>query len=286
VGLREDVEAFRERLVSVGLAARADALAALARPSILLKGEPVDDASIEIGMSKLGGCPDLPADFVWPSWRGLAQSFIAQINLDECQGLEATELLPSAGLLSFFYDSEQRVWGFDPAEDGAWAVYYTPETRLLSRRNPPDSLPEEGRYGSKRLVGRNETAFAPWELSEVDVLGLTREERSAYGEMIESETSSIIHRLLGHPDPVQGDMQMECQLVSHGLYCGDSSGYRDPRAEALRPGATEWRLLLQIDTDDDVGMMWGDVGRIYYWLRRDALVSRQWDRARFVLQCG
>jgi hypothetical protein len=31
-------------------------------------------------------------------------------------------------------------------------------------------------------------------------------------------------------------------------------------------------LLLQVDSDDDAGMMWGD-GRIYYWIRRENLIA-------------
>jgi uncharacterized protein YwqG len=80
-------------------------------------------------------------------------------------------------------------------------------------------------------------------------------------------------------------MQLECQLVAHGLYCGDASGYEDPRAQALEPGATDWRLLLQIDSEEDAGMMWGDSGRIYYWMTRDALAGRRWDEAHMILQC-
>jgi hypothetical protein len=37
-------------------------------------------------------------------------------------------------------------------------------------------------------------------------------------------SGKLSRRLLGHPDPIQGGMRLECQLVSHGLYCGDSTG--------------------------------------------------------------
>ena len=84
--------------------------------------------------------------------------------------------------------------------------------------------------------------------------GLSRDEQFAYAEALE-DRGAVIHRLLGHPDPVQGDMQLECQLASNGIDCGDAGGYRDPRVPALRPGAADWRLLLQIDSDDAAGMM-------------------------------
>jgi hypothetical protein len=59
-------------------------------------------------------------------------------------------------------------------------------------------------------------------------------------------------------------MQTECQLVSHGLYLGDSSGREDPRADHLVGGANEWKLVLQLDLEFTPSeVMWGDAGRIY-----------------------
>lgn len=66
--------------------------------------------------------------------------------------------------------------------------------------------------------------------------------------------------------------------------CG-GTGPPDPREAGLRAGASEWRLLLQIDSDDNAGMMWGDVGRLYVWIRRDDLKRRDFSRAWVVLQC-
>jgi len=275
--------AFRERLSAAGLGQHADGLAALVRPSIRLRPKPVDESEIAVGSSKLGGLPDLPPSFEWPRYAGLPQSFIAQIRLDEVHPHDADQVLPDSGLLSFFYDSDQRVWGFDPADDDAWLVHCTPEAAELERRELPDELPEPGRFRASRLDPEPELTYAPWEFSEVGALGLTRDELFAYGDLLDAE--DLIHRLLGHPQPIQGDMQLECQLVSHGLYCGDSSGYQDPRAAELAPGAVEWRLLLQIDSEEDAGLMWGDVGRIYYWMHRQDLVNRSWEKARLCLQC-
>ncbi len=60
-------------------------------------------------------------------------------------------------------------------------------------------------------------------------------------------------------------MKLECQLASNGLYCGDGDAYGSPQGRALADGAEDWRLLLQIDSDEDgPGWMWGDLGRIYF----------------------
>ena len=275
---------FRDRLAAAGLGDHAEALEALRRPAIRLLPEAVDESEIAIGASKLGGHPGLPDSFDWPEYDGVPQSFVAQIALSEVHPYDQEGVLPEAGLLSFFYDARQNVWGFDPAEAGAWAVRYTRSSATLTRYEFPDALPEEGRFRARRLNPRAEATAAPADSSHVAALGLAPKEAHAYAETIGSE-DGLVHRVLGHPEPIQGDMQLECQLVAHGLYCGDASGYEDPRAQALEPGATDWRLLLQIDSEEDAGMMWGDSGRIYYWMTRDALAGRRWDEAHMILQC-
>jgi hypothetical protein len=79
----------------------------------------------------------------------------------------------------------------------------------------------------------------PWESFTAERLGMTREEIHAYVGVFPAEDSTI-HRLLGHPDPVQGDMQLECQLVANGLYCGNASGIPGSPGRA----AAIWRSRL------------------------------------------
>jgi len=109
---------------------------------------------------------------------------------------------------------------------------------------------------------------------------------STYGRVLGNGEGSI-NRLLGNPDPVQGDMQRECQLASNGIYCGDDNYISKPEAQALLPGSADRRLLLQVDSfEEEAGMMWGDVGRLYYWLTEHDLRSHKWSNTWMVLQCG
>lgn len=291
---------LRELLTRAGLGLHADALCGLARSSVRLHGEPGEPPGEGPGGSRLGGRPDLPQGFSWPEYDGAPHAFVAQIDLAEIHAFDADGILPARGLLSFFYDSQQSVWGFDPRETGASAVHYFPDSGELAPTAPPAGgedpilaalgLREDTRsspFPAVRLRPASERTYAPADSSEVDALGLTRDERLSYEEIsAEAEEDPPIHRLLGHPEVIQGDMQLECQLVTNGRYCGDASGYTGDEAERLRPGAADWRLLLQIDSDDDAGMMWGDVGRIYFWMHRDALAQRRWDEAHLILQCG
>jgi len=106
-------------------------------------------------------------------------------------------------------------------------------------------------------------------------------------ELIDAEfRGAPKHQVAGYPSPVQGDdMELECQLVTHGLYCGDPSGYQDPRAVSLRDGAKDWRLLFQFDSDDELDVMWGDAGTLYYWVEREAAARGDFSNAWLILQC-
>jgi len=283
-GFEIERAAFRERLGAAGLGKYADQLVEMARPSVRLLPDaaaPVNDPA-----SRLGGTPDLPASTSWPRNDDDLLSFIAQVNLADIAPHDSGGLLPRDGLLSFFYDAvTQSAWGFDPADHGSAAVIYSPAHATTELREPPASLSGEGVFKAIGLRPQAELTFAPWESFDVERLGMSRDEGFAYAELFHDQ-DDMIHRLLGHPDPVQGDMQVECQLVTNGLYCGDSTGYQDPRAQDLRGGAAEWRLLMQVDSQDEAEMMWGDVGRLYYWIKNSDLAARDWELSWLILQCG
>jgi len=51
---------YRARLVRAGLAAYADQLVALARPSVRLRPEAAAEETLPVGASRIGGRPDVP----------------------------------------------------------------------------------------------------------------------------------------------------------------------------------------------------------------------------------
>jgi uncharacterized protein YwqG len=129
------------------------------------------------------------------------------------------------------------------------------------------------------LAASAEWTFPPWESFDVaGILDFTT--ALEYASVITSDDGEI-DRLLGHPDPLQGDMQNECQLASAGTYVGDVTA----RERDRRSG--RWRLLLQVDShEEQTAMVWGTWGRIYFWITEDDLRARKWDAVWVVLQCS
>ena len=95
--------------------------------------------------------------------------------------------------------------------------------------------------------------------------------------------------LLGWPDTMQGNITVECELVSRGIYMGGTEPIpQDALDKARRTSTQDWQLLFQLDTvqDGEFELMFGDCGRIYFYIRREDLLARRFDRVWLVLQCG
>jgi len=263
----------------------ADAIEAKVRPCFHLVPQQSNSKQLR---SRIGGLPDLPEPDLWPKHNGNSLSFIAQLNLAELPGGAGPNPLPADGVLYFFYDVEGATWGFDPKDKGGWVVLYSENLpEVTSGVEYPKDVPDDVRYKSVPVDIQAGTSI-PDPIDMLIDLSLSDEQECQVSDIYEQfvEGQGLYHQLFGHPAPLQGDMALECQLVSHGLYCGDLTGYNDPRAKELAPGASEWRLLLQVDTDEEIEMMWGDCGRLYFWIRADDLQRRDFDGVWMVLQCG
>jgi Domain of unknown function (DUF1963) len=269
----------RQQVVSaaraVGLGEWAEALAREARPSIRLVPGHVDGHAFD---SRLGGVPALPAGHAWPMSQGEPQSFIGQIRLDEIADAAGFGL-PADGTLSFFFDAGQRPWSDDPVHRGAWQVTWFPPGTPLEIRPWPDGLDRAARFTGRAVTGVHEWTVPPWDSPEMDrvalpqAFGQGRDIASDGFEDLQDRLSATPgqprHRMFGFPDQIAGDMR---------LWLDGVSGAEDA------PGP-EWQLFLQVDSDEPLGTYWGDEGRIYYWITRDALAARAFDRTWLDLQC-
>ncbi len=279
-----DKTGLQAAFVAVGLSGRIKDIDALARSSIRLCTTPVEESSLHIGVSKLGGLPDLPAGTVWPERHGQPQSFLAQIHLDDLYSYDIQQLLPRHGMLWFFYDAQQQTFGENPADAEGWHVFFKEDRGVLQRTQAPPKLATQSQFRACSIRFANELTLPQQPQLELPNLDWTAEEVQQYERLLSTfpdstDRASIHHRMLGHPDTLQDDMPIQCQLVSHGVTSAD-----DPRIEELSKGALDWHLLLQVDSDEHAGMRWANAGMVYYWIKQADLEAHRFDGTWLVLQ--
>jgi uncharacterized protein YwqG len=280
----------RERFTEAGQAELAAELIREARQAVRVRRERVEEGDIPLGGSKLGGRPDLPAGVEWPTRDGRPLAFLGQFALGDVPRAEGEAKLPGEGLLSIFYDFVEQPWGFAPKDRDGWRMLYWARPEGLERREAP-----------KEAYAEHDEAFSTCRVAYEVVttypaMGNAIYEREDADELLEIFEESLLagqgeddphHQFLGHPLLMQGPMEVECQLVSNGFYCGEPLPPEEQRrAEKLLPGAKDWTLLLQLDTDDEPGWMWGDMGILYFWVRREDLEAGAFEKGWCVLQCG
>jgi uncharacterized protein YwqG len=278
-------QSVTQALSSAGLARIAPDVLRLADRSIRIVELPARPGEDFRGHSRLGGQPDLVRGGAWPAWKGVSMAFVGQLRLEELAAFDTARRLPASGLLSFFYDSRQETYGADPGDRGGWQVSYSGGDPAEWQPLPfPADLPAESRYKPAAVSFRGELTL-PSAPRQVDpALAWSDEEVQRYedwlaGRESPAERATPHHRILGYPDQIQDDMQMESALAANGFHSLNDSG-----AAAAAQSKADWRLLLQVDSDANLGMRWGSAGMIYYWIEAAALKDARFERTWLVLQ--
>lgn len=250
--------------------------------------------------SKIGGKPFLPTDFVWPTYTckedGVTRplSFLCQINLADLKNYDKDNILPEIGMLSFFYECEAFCWGFDPDDNGSARVFYFENTDGFIPHSLPSEINEDYIMPEIAISFKTRASYPKFE--EFEFYSNFECNWEEYDEVlaklgVNTEDDPEDHKLLGYADIIQNEMLTECERVSRGLYSGDPDSYRNTAndvEQSINECANDWTLLLQLYTieKDDFEWMFGDCGMIYFYIKKEDLAARRFDKAWFALQCG
>ncbi len=239
--------------------------------------------------SKLGGNPRVnDTSFSWPTHSGKPLIFLGQFDLAEIAIKHEYEWLAKSGSVLFFYDFE--AWGFDPNDRGKWRVIYQESPKV--EVSFPDKFKEEFVVEESFLKPSKIEVLPYYDDPSIEKLGLTDEETDLYIEIKEhfeefdSHGDLPCHQVGGIPDPIQGnDMQFEAEKASKGTYMGDGKEYRNAKQNDYLLAKENWALLFQVDSDDDLGLYWGDLGMIYFWVEKEKSKVNNFTDSWLVLQC-
>lgn len=263
---------------------KADILGAAVSSIGMLK-EAMNEEEISIGSSKFGGLPDLPVHLSFPEYQDRFLSFLAQVNLKEAKAFDVNNLLPETGILYFFYDVVEQPWGFDREDKGCYTVlYYDGDFAELKRTPYPDETEEYFPLPSFKMCF-NEFYTLPeepngenWCEEELDNYYDFRGDFMQLGVDEEEETNPM-HYMLGEPFNIQNNVFEEI------LYY-ENLERRSNKLCDINMSVNDMVLLFQMDSDDDLDVMWGDVGILYFCINKEDLFNKQFDKVKFTLQCS
>jgi uncharacterized protein YwqG len=220
----------------------------------------------------------------WPQYAGRPLSLVAQLDLAEMRATGGPDWLPDDGRLLFFYELEHSGWGFDPKDAGCAVVRF--ETGDAAPATVPDDLPADLRFEPYPVTFCADVSLPSEERLEIDWRAFSRAEQDALEAAVEAlAPAEPAHQVGGYPGAIQSDgMELECQRASNSVYLGKGPP-RNAKVNEGKPKAADWRLLLQLDTDPDAEMMWGDTGRLYFWIREQDARAGDFSRTWTILQC-
>lgn len=217
-------------------------------------------APADLTVSRFGGKPLAPKDWIWPDYDDEPMLFIAQIDCAALQKTRVASLLPPDGLLSFFGDPDLATGCAFGGSQEHGAVFHWPSGLALVPHDPPEPDVEILPSAAIEFL---ETFTLPDLFSrEVGKRSNDRDFRMRYPEKSGIDSKEVspdnMSQLLGWHDLVQQELDS----------CGEDE---------------TWRLLLQVGTYDN-GMKdhwWGPGGSLYFMIREDDLAARRFDRVVF-----
>ena len=227
-----------------------------------------DKGEMIVGDSKFGGEPDVAKEFTWPTTDdNRPLSFVFQVNLKDVSKYDKKHMLPSSGMLYFFYDlegvgneelSEKHIedWWQQHGDDNYFRLIYVDCTR-----NDLHPFDDDGQI--ERIVFKNEERLIfETEKSLPDYRDVCLEK-----ENVEEDTYQWMADIYCH-----GEYPRKEQDNWRGSLLGYASYYDEPIDYGDR------LLLFQIDLylDDDA--------RIYCFLPREDIKKADFSHAYFEMQ--
>jgi len=234
--------------------------------------------------NKIGGTPDLPKDFEWPTYLSnqdnmlaLTQkvrplSFLMQINLADVKQFDKDNLLPNDGVLSVFYDNLSMPLGDNKHSQSGLRVFYFDKNTPLHPYYfdyPSEEWESDGEFyiAEQFLEFTSQTQLPICE--ECELLHHTQYPNyyQEYDEESYPQDPAQTH-LLGYAQTIQGECLSKC-------------------ASFLNKDAdfSEYILLFQITSSykTDTSFNLCDDGHLYVYIHKKDLEAMNFDKIAYAI---
>src|SRR5690606_14890842 len=109
--------------------------------------------------------------------------------------------------------------------------------------------------------------------------------------MLFNNYSNPTHQIYGYPRLIQNPLQYECvvdtQDINRVRKDGKIEFHRsDGELVNIESEMMKWQFLFQVDTDEDLNVIWGDMGTLYVCIPTTSLISHDFDASHTIMQCS
>lgn len=220
--------------------------------------------------SKIGGTPYWPANMEYPlDSEGKSMRLLAQINFSEVPQLDE---YPDSGILQFFIKAEDDVCGMDfdnlISQKGSRVIYHDSidVESMVSDFEQYNIAQHEwfpALHECKLEFSLLEEAVPQEDYKFVSYFGDESYQLFSSDECEEyyNKFSSTGHKIGGYAYFTQGDPRMDDEYKEYEY------------------------LLFQLDSDDSIEMMWGDVGVANFFITKEDLRRRDFSKVLYTWDC-
>ena len=225
-------------------------------------------AETTLWQSKVGGQPYLPRGTDFPKTsKGEHLAFLAQINFEETPPMSS---FPRTGILQFYIHGDDMYGlNFDnPTEQDLFRVLFFEKIEIDLEKLTTDF---------SFLGNYTNTPHSPNKSFPLDFL-YGQEIISTSDYRFEKEIEPKITEMLGD----EGVEEYYEAVNSGGHKLG---GYPYFTQYDVRSEENEMMLLFQLDSDDNLELMWGDVGVANFFIKKEDLEKRDFSKVLYNWDC-
>ena len=222
--------------------------------------------------SFFGAKPQVFSNVEWPKNEGIPLAFIGQLDLSEINRDQVLSWLPNTGRLLFFYDIYDQPWGIESKDQQSSVVLYDEGIGDLKPLEYPVSLKNDAKIKKIKYLRADDLISYPSAQRASRLSLVPRSGLDIYYDFLQEYYKDPHHQAGGYPSTIQDDsMEYECKKI-------------DFANTSRKSEEGDWKLLLQFDSDDSLDVMWGDVGKLYFWVRESDARKRVFSKTCVILQ--
>lgn len=231
----------------------------------------------DITVSKIGGIPYWPKGKEYPTLNGKTAKLIFQLNIEEAikDGIQFDKAIPDfpkKGIIQFFFAFDDDMWGYPETEESTLVIYHEDisiehylSEELIDINTTHEDMPFD--KSVKVSFKQHEELLGTQDLYNHAVLkasnqGFDLDDEDLYYEVEEANNAGS--KIGGYAYFTQTDP----------LYY---VGKKDVPNDLV--------LLLQLDSEDELHMMWGDCGVANWRVSLSKLKERDFSKVYFNWDC-